>query len=77
MQSLKMGIVEIQKIKIQRLKMLEDKTELKNLTCPNCKGNSISVYCKELNEFVNYIPYCTNCHYSFNSHILLSERLKK
>ena len=76
MQRLKIGIVKVQNLKIQRLKMLEEKIELKNLICPNCKSNNISVYCKELNEFVHYIPYCTNCHYSFNNHVLFSEILK-
>lgn len=76
MQSLKMGIVKILNLKIQRLKMLENKEELQNLICPNCGGNNISVYCKELNGYAYYLPYCTECHHSFNNHILFSEKLK-
>lgn len=78
MHRLKIERVRIQNVKIERLKMLEDSVDLKSLECPNCKSTNVSVFFRDLeNDFVCYIPYCIDCHYSFENHILLSEKILK
>ncbi len=74
MDKIKIKRVRILNHKIERLKMLENEKRLKNLKCPSCMSRSIGVYYREVDGFVHYVPYCTECHYSFDDHVLLFER---
>ncbi|MEM2959468.1 MAG: hypothetical protein Q6366_010445 [Candidatus Freyarchaeota archaeon] len=77
MHKIKIERVRILNRKIERLKMLENEKRLKSLNCPNCMSGSISVYFREEDGFVHYVPYCTECHYSFDDHVLLFERVQR
>ncbi|MBS7250849.1 MAG: hypothetical protein KIH08_09735 [Candidatus Freyarchaeota archaeon] len=77
MLKIKIERVRILNRKIERLKMLENEKRLKNLKCPNCMGGSISVYFREEDGVVHYVPYCTECHYSLDDNILLFEKIQK